>query len=53
VHGVRLTSFNDRDLSLQESLDRLIASLDQWRKGDPLQDDITILGMEYHGFPGL
>ena len=42
-----------RVASLQDSLEVLIASLDQWSNGAPLQDDITILGMEYRGFGSL
>lgn len=53
VERCKSSLFDARVFSLRESLEQLIASLDQWRKGAPLQDDITILGMEYRGSRNL
>ncbi len=53
VERCKSSLLGDRGFSLRESLERLIASLDKWRKGAPLQDDITILGMEYRGIRSL
>jgi len=27
----------------------LICALDEWRRDDPIRDDITLLGVEYRG----
>ena len=52
IERCKSSLLNDRRLSLEESLRRLISSVDQWRKGDLPQDDITLLGMEYRGPSG-
>jgi serine phosphatase RsbU (regulator of sigma subunit) len=43
--------FQDRHLPLAQSLDSLICALDEWRRDDPIRDDITLLGVEYRGAP--
>jgi PAS domain S-box-containing protein len=52
IERCKSSLLNDRGLSLEESMKLLISSLDQWRKGDSPQDDITLLGMEYRGLSG-
>jgi phosphoserine phosphatase RsbU/P len=41
--------FHDRHQPLSQSLDCLIRALDEWRRDDPIRDDITLLGVEYRG----
>ena len=43
--------FQDRHQPLSQSLDSLICALDEWRRDDPIRDDITLLGVEYRGAP--
>ena len=43
--------FQDRHQPLSQSLDSLICALDEWRRDDPIRDDITLLAVEYRGAP--
>lgn len=40
-----------RELSLSQSLDAVVGTLDEWRGEEPLRDDVTLLAVEYRGLP--
>jgi len=51
VERCRSLLYQNRYLPLPGVLDRLMTSLNQWRQGNPMQDDVTMLGVEYRGDP--